>query len=305
MLNKLVIVLIIFIFSSIKLDALENKILLKINNEIVTTIDIANEINYLKMVNKEIVYLDKITKIKIAKNSIIKNKIKKIELVKAGKKLEIKNQYLNEMIKNTYKNIGFNNLDDFTKYLDSQEIKIEMIEEKIIIDAYWNQMIYKKYKDKIKIDKEKILDEISNRKTKNYELLEIFFNVENKVNLNKKFNIIKESIEKNGFKNTALIHGTSDSAKDGGALGWINESAISKNILKKLSSIEIGEFTNPILVPGGFLILKISNIKESNIKIDTKKEVDKIVNIKINEQLNQFSNLYLNKVRKNVIVDEL
>ena len=298
--------IIIFLFSIINLaEALENKILFKINNEIVTTIDISNEINYLKATNKQINQLEKNTIIEIAKNSLIKDKIKKIELLKIIKKLELEKKYLNLMIKNVYSNLGLNNLEEFSNYLKYHEASIGIIEEKIAIDAYWRKMIYEKYKNKIKVDKNKIFEEISNKKIISYELSEILFEERKKDQLEKKFDIIKKSINLNGFENTALIYGMSDSAKNGGKIGWINETAISPKILKELLSIKIGEITKPIIVPGGFLILKINNIEEKQIEIDVKKEVDKIANIQLNEQLNQLSNLYFNKIRKDIIISEL
>ena len=91
----------------------------------------------------------------------------------------------------------------------------------------------------------------------------------------------------------------------GGELGWISETAISGKILNQVSSVKIGEITNPIIVPGGFLILKVDSITEERIKTDKKIEVEKIVNIKINEQLNQFSVIYFNKIKKNIKISEL
>ena len=306
MFSNLIFSTIIFLFSIINLaEALENKILFKINNEIVTTIDISNEINYLKATNKQINQLEKNTIIEIAKNSLIKDKIKKIELLKIIKKLELEKDYLNLMIKNVYSNLGLNNLEEFSNYLKYHEASIGIIEEKITIDAYWRKMIYEKYKNKIKVDKNKIFEEISNKKIISYELSEILFEERKKDQLEKKFDIIKKSINLNGFENTALIYGMSDSAKNGGKIGWINETAISPKILKELLSIKIGEITKPIIVPGGFLILKINNIEEKQIEIDVKKEVDKIANIQLNEQLNQLSNLYFNKIRKDIIISEL
>ena len=161
------------------------------------------------------------------------------------------------------------------------------------------------HKDKLKVDRDKILKEISNKKVKKYQLSEILFDVGNKNKLEEKYNIIKKSISQNGFENTALMYGISDTSKNGGKLGWINETAISDKILNQISSLSIGGFTKPITVPGGFLILKIDNISEEQIKTDKEKEVEKIVNIKINEQLNQFSNLYLNKIKKDVILSGL
>ena len=59
---------------------------------------------------------------------------------------------------------------------------MKMIKEKLIIDAYWTQIIYNKYKNKIKIDKKKIMSEISNRKNKFYNISEIMFNIEKNEN---------------------------------------------------------------------------------------------------------------------------
>ena len=304
-LNFLIFKIIIVCFLCNFTQALENKILFKIDNEIVTTVDISNEINYLKATNKQIKQLDDDAIINIAKNSIIKDKLKKIELLKRTKTLQINEEYLNAMVKNTYENIGLTNIIEFNEHLDYHDLKIEIIEEKIRIDTYWKQMIYNKYKDKLKVDRDKILKEISNKKVKKYQLSEILFDVGNKNKLEEKYNIIKKSISQNGFENTALMYGISDTSKNGGKLGWINETAISDKILNQISSLSIGGFTKPITVPGGFLILKINNISEEQIKTDKEKEVEKIVNIKINEQLNQFSNLYLNKIKKDVILSGL
>ncbi len=287
------------------IKALENKILIKLNNEIITTVDISNEISYLKAFNKSIKELDNQKIISIAKNSIIKDRIKKIEIQKLTDNITIDQEYLKSMIKNAYLNIGLMNIDEFKNHLKYNDVNIEMVEEKLILDAYWKQIIFEKYKNKIKIDEKKIIDEITKRKNKFYNISEIVFNVEKNEKLNEKFNLIKQSINKNGFENTALIYGISETSKNGGNLGWINQSALSPKIENKLSFLNLGEFTEPITIPGGFLILKVNNIKNEQIEIDIDKEVKKVIDIKLNEQLNQFSTLYINKVKKNIIINEL
>ena len=152
---------------------LENKILLKIDREIITTVDIANEIGYLQALNKNINNLDQNTLISIAKNNLIKDKIKQIELLKNLNKLEIKRDHLKFLIKNIYLKIGLANLEEFKIYLKNYGLKIEMVEEKILIDANWKQFIYVRYKNQIKIDKKKIAQEIKNRKSKIYKLSDI------------------------------------------------------------------------------------------------------------------------------------
>ena len=305
--SKIVLILIIvFIFFNSKFsEALENKILIKLNNEIITTVDISKEINYLKAFNKNIDELDNQKIIKIAKNSIIKDRIKKIEILKRTKDLTIDDKYLNSMLKNAYLKIGLNSFDQFKTHLDYHDVKMNMVKEKITIDAYWKQIIYNKYIKKIKINKKKIINEVSNRKNKFYNISEIMFSIEKNENFKEKLKTIKQSINNNGFENTALIYGISESSKNGGDLGWINGNALSSKIESELSILKVGEFTDPITIPGGFLILKVKNLKEESVNIDIDKELQKVIDTKINEQLNQFSNLYINKVKKNIIINEL
>lgn len=283
----------------------ENKILLKIEREIITTIDVANEISYLKALNKEINKLDNNVLISIAKNNLIRDKIKKNELLKNIDKLEIKPDNLEFLIKNIYLNIGFANLEEFKVYLKNYDLKIEMIEEKVIIDRNWKQFIYAKYKSQIKINKERIVEEVKNRKSKIYKLSEILFTLKENDKLDEKYDLITKSISEKGFANTALIYSISDSSRNGGDLGWVNSNTISPKILKKLSLLNINDYSDLIIVPGGFLILKIQDYKEEKSKYNVDKEVEKVVNSKINEQLNIFSNLYLNKLKKDIIVNEL
>lgn len=298
-------ILVIFIVNTNFSNSFENKILLKINNEIITTIDISNEINYLKALNNSVKKIEKNLIIGIAKKSLIKDKIKEIELSKNVTKFDVDKEYTDFLLKNTYSKIGFKNINEFTNHLDNHNVKIDSVKKKIILDITWKRFIYSKYKNKINIDKNKISQEILNKKNKVYQLSEIVFNLEKNEKLNDKFNLIKKSIEVDGFKNTALKFSISDTSKNGGDLGWINSSAISSKILDGLTQINENEYTNPIRVPSGFLILKINNTKEEKAEVNIDEEIQRVINIKINDQLTQFSNLYINKVKKNIIINEL
>lgn len=305
MIKYFIFFLIYFFINTKVINSYENKILLKIDSEIITTIDVSNEINYLFALNEEIKKLDQNTLIKIAKNNLIRDKIKQTELLKKNIQLEIEDGYLEYLLKNTYLRIGLNNLDEFKKYLKNYNVKIDTIEKKLQIDANWKKFVYAKYKSQIKIDKDKILNEVRNKKSKIYKLSEIFFSLNDKENLEEKINLIKKSISKNGFKNTALIYSVSDSSSKGGDLGWVNSNAISSKILKQLSEINVNEYTKPIIVPSGFLILKIQDYKEEKEKYNIDEEVEKIINKKINDQLNTYSNLYLNKLKKDIKINGL
>ena len=302
MILRLLVILIFLVFS--KLHAFENRILFKINNEIVTTVDVSEEINYLSAVNKKINELDKNTVISIAKNSIIKENLKKIELKKNFQIINLNEKELNLFLENIYKNIGINDLNDFKKYLDEKNIDFKRIEEKIKIERSWNQMIYNRYVDQIKIDKESIENELRNKKIKSYLISEIVFRAKDKEDLKKKFNKIKKTIIEKDFETAAIIHSVSDSSQNGGNIGWIKENSFSNIILKNISKISPNEFTDPISIPGGFIIIKVNNLKNEKAIIDLEEETSRTINVKINNQLSQFSNIYLNKIRKDIFINE-
>ena len=129
------------------------------------------------------------------------------------------------------------------------------------------------------------------------------FNIDKKSDLKNKFELIKQDIATKGFSNAALIHGVSDSSKKGGKLGWIKLSSLNSKIKNQITKIDVGKFSNPIVVPGGFLILKIEDQREVKKNLDLNKEIQLTVNEKTNEQLNKLSIVYFNKVKKDIEIN--
>lgn len=308
--NKITYILLFFLFLylsafSSKANTTESKIILKINDSIITNIDIKNEANYLKALNPNLVNLENKKISQIAKNSLIREKIKEIEISKLDNQ-KISAEYLDSVIKSIYTNIGINSREEFLRYINNLNIKILDIESKLLIEALWNRLIYKKFYSKIKINENKIRQELkTNKQTSNsYFLYEILFNAEENEKIIQLHNNIKKSIEENGFENTASIFSISDSSKAGGRLGWINESALNKKILNQILNLKKGEYTKPITIPGGFLILKIQDIKIIEKEINLEKELSNKIRAIKNEQLNQYSNIYFNKVKKEISIDE-
>ncbi len=293
-------------FSSNVLIAAENKILFKVDNEIITTIDIYNEIKYLKLFNQNFKNLEEIKIFEISKNSMIREKIKEIDLKKRLTSLDIDDDTLNSLILNQTKNIGFSNIKEFKNFLKKNSLEFETIKYKFLIEILWNQFIYEKFINEVKINKIDIKEKIlSNNKQIEFHLSEIIFDIKNKNDLNKRLELIQRDIKLKGFENAALIHGISDSANNGGDIGWINLSSLNPKLKKKIEKLEVNEFTDPIVIPGGFIILKLKDKREVERKINIDEEIDKIVKQKVNEQLNQFSIIYFNKVKKNIQINEL
>lgn len=303
-----ILLVILFLYLSLfasKANASESKIILKINNYIITNIDIKNEINYLKALNPNLINLDDQKIFQIAKTSLIREKIKELEISKLNNQ-KVSSEYLDSVIKSIYTNIGLNSREEFLNYLNNLNIKISDINSKLSIEALWNRLIYKKFYSKIKINENKIRQELrtSKQTSNSYFLYEILFNAEENEKIIQLHNKIKKSIEENGFENTASIFSISDSSKSGGKLGWINENALNKKILREISNLKKDEYTKPITIPGGFLILKIQDIKIIEKEINIEKELSNKIRAIQNEQLNQYSIIYFNKIKKEIILNE-
>ena len=289
-------------------NSIENKIIFKVENEIITSIDITDEFRYLQIINPNLLNLEKDKILQISKNSIIKEKIKKIEVMKYFENLEIDENYMNEIITNTYERIGLQNKSNFLGKLNENKINLEFVKKKLAINAKWNEIIFQKFRSKIKIDKTKLKEKILSNKENNlksYNLSEILFEVNENENLNDKYKKIINDIQTKGFENSALIYSVSyTSTNDGGKIGWVYESSLNKNIRTKLNVLNIKEFSKPITVPGGFLILKVNDMKIEKKKINLEKELNLAMNLELNRQLSQFSNIYFNKIKKDIEVYE-
>ena len=283
----------------------ENKILFKVNNEIITSLDILNELQYLQIINKEFRNIKKEKAFQISKNSLIREKIKEIEIKRIFTEFKIEDKILNNLILNYFKEFKISSIPEFEKFFLNNDIDPNVIRKKIKLEMMWNQLIYKKYQKNVKINKQLIIDDLKkNDKQSEFLISEILFSINENEDLNDKFNDINNSIKKNDFSQTALIYSISNTANKGGKLGWVKESILNKKILNELKKLKIGEHTNPILIPGGFLILKLINLREIKKDFDLNKEIKKIVDEKTNQQLNRFSNIYFNKVKKDTTINE-
>src|SRR6056300_951900 len=302
---KIILLLILFFFNTATFS-LENKILFKINNEIITTIDIYKEVQYLKIINPKINELEKEKIYEIAKNSLVKDKIKEIELKNNFKNLNIDNSYYELLLNNFSKERGFVSASKFREYIEINNLDIKNIEKKIKYEVLWNRLIVQKFLNKVKIDKEQIINDLKkNNKQTEYLLSEIIFNVENKNKFKEKLDLIKKDINDKSFQSAAIIHGISDTAPSGGLIGWVKKSSLNPLIQDRISKIGTGNITEPIIIPGGFLILKIDDIRITNKEFKSEDEIKSIIDAKTNEQLSQYSVIYFNKIKKETLIDEL
>ena len=281
-------------------------IVAKINQEIITNIDLNFEKRYLVSLNPNLKKLDQKKITEYAKNSLINEKIKKNEI---EKKFEIipNETLLAKVIADIYSSIGISSLIEFENYLLQNNVDIKRVKEKISIEIAWNDLIVKTFANEIEIDQNafsKELEKLDEKEINNLLLSEIIFTINDKNELESKYEAIKKSINEIGFEETARIYSLSDSKKSGGNLGWIYKNQLSKEIKDELSNIEIGQFTKPIITNGGFLILKLNNIKTENVEIDKDTQLKKMINFERERQFTRFSTLYYKRIYNDAEIDE-
>ncbi len=286
-----------------KISMANINIVITVDDEIITNYDLEKESNYLEILNPNLRELDDNQILKLAKNSLINEIIKKKEVEKyissTDENLSL-DRYMNELLKT----LNIDSEENFQIFLKkNNSFSIDEVREKIKIELFWNELIYSKHSNKLKIDRVAIIkkvDSLNDGEIKEYLLSEIVFNL----NKNVSSDLVKLSIKEIGFNNTANVYSISNSSKLGGKLGWVKESSLSKEIIKKLKLIDEGKFTDVIKIGNNNLILNLEKIKITEVKIDKDKEVEKLIQIEANKQLSQFSNIYFNKSKINYSINE-
>ena len=313
MMKKILIFALLFYLNlSTNVFSNEIKILYKINNSIITSQDVIEEINYLVSLNQNLSQLNKKQLASNARQSLVREKIKKDEIEKfyeVDYSAAINSEKLNIIIENFRKRIGFDSNQDFEIYLKSKGINFNELKKKFVIEQLWNALIVDKYKNLIKIDSAKIndkLDEVikNNSEITSYNLSEIIFLDKDKAKIEKKHKEIISSIQAVGFEDAAVIHSIAESSKLGGEIGWINQNQISKKILIAIENLEIGQFSNPIVTAGGIILLKVNDKKKIIAEINKEEEMKRLVSFEQERILNEYSIIYYKEVENKAYVEK-
>ena len=281
-------------------------IVAKVNQEIITNIDVDFEKKYLVSLNPNLKKLDQSRIIEYAKNSLINEKIKRIEIEKKYK-IVTNETLLSKIIGDIYTSIGISSLAEFESYLSQNDIDIKRVKEKISIEIAWNDLVVKTFKNEIEINQDLLSKEVENfdkEMVDNLLLSEIIFTVKNKNDLELKYNEIKESINEIGFDETARIYSLSDSKKSGGNLGWIYKNQLSKEIRDELNELSVGNYTKPIVTGGGFLILKLNDLKTESIEVNKDVQLNKMIEFERERQFTTFSTLYYKRIYNSAEINE-
>ena len=308
---NLIIILIMILPISLKSLSEEIKIVMKINEQIVTNVDIRKEYDYLVALNNNLESIPKNEGYKIAQDSLLREIIKTDELKKF---IDLETFDDENLINNVLKEIAItlklNDTSELKKYLKTYNISLDVLKNKMIKEVLWNQLIATKYKDKINIDIKKISNQIEGNNFLDeeneiqYELSEIVYQVNDQNEFDKLTNLIYHDIEQIGFKNTATKFSISETSKLGGYLGILNETQLSNEISEILSSKDIAEYTEPIKVGINYLILFVNDKKIIKKTIDKENLLKNLIEIERQRQFDNFSQIYFNKIKINSFINE-
>ena len=271
----------------------------KINNQIITNIDVKNEKNYLLALNPNLRNLSEENINQYAIDSLVNEKVKKIEIEKKFEIIE-NNVMIDKILSDLYSGLGISSKDEFEQHLKSFDIDLGIVKNKISIEIAWNDYIFKKFNNSVLIDEDKIKKKIiklsENNFVDSFLLSEIIFTVNENENLDEKLKKIRDSISQIGFSETAKIYSVSESKKNGGKIGWVYKSQLSNKISEKVENIDIDEVSEPITTPGGFILLQLNEKKNQLIEIDEEEQFKRAIKFEENRQLKMYSTLHYKRV---------
>lgn len=282
----------------------ENNIVLKVENEIITNFEIKNKIIATLILANQEINQSNINKLKKqALDFLVKQKLKKIELSKYNLKVDQKKitSYLNS--------ISLNNINGLKEKFSNSGIDFQLFYEELEIDFLWQKYIYQVYSKKIEIDEKNINQELENllknqTDIEQFRISEIEISLNNDLNDQKKIINIQEQINKYGFETTAVKYSISSTASNKGDLGWLNAKSLNKKIFNLVTKIKVGEVTEPLITSNSALFLKLNDKKISkveNVNIDELKI--NLINRKKNEMFNLYSRSLLSKLKNNSLIE--
>lgn len=305
MIRKYLIYFLLLCFvANISYAKVENFIVVKVDNQIITNFEIKNKIlSTLTQANREINQKNINSLKKQALSSLIQIKLKFKEISKYNFEISENqmNQYLNS--------ISSNNIKSLKERFDRNNIDFNLFLEEIKTELKWQKFIYEIYAEKIDIDPNQLKSELESlvkrkKGVKEFNISEIEIFIEENEQIEERINNIKSNIENIGFEQTAMSFSSSPTASKKGKIGWINSNALSKDILIILDKMKKNEISKPLKRQNSVLFLKINDIKKKKFtENEISKLQDNIITQKKNELFNLYSKSHLSKIRNNSLIE--
>ena len=295
-------IIFLFIFTTIAYSNVDLKIKYKINDQIVTNIDLQNEKRFLIFLNPNLRNLSNTQLENISNESYKNRKIKEIELRKYFdfEKKNLGEKYIEQFVVNS----NFDSKDELLIKLKNENLNYEDFRKNFFIDNLWREFIFGKFKSQIKINIDELKKQINEKETNIEELnlSEILFKKAANISLNEVKDKIYYEIDKSGFEAAASIYSISESKKFGGKLGWIKSNQISEKIYLEIK--KGNNLTQPIKTTNGYLIVKVNGRRNIKGKVNLDEELKKLINTESQKEINKLGYIYFNKIKKRTFISE-
>jgi peptidyl-prolyl cis-trans isomerase SurA len=293
-----------FIFQQNTFAINGSNIILKVENEIITSYEIKNKIvSTLILSNQEInqMNIDKMKRKTL--DSLIQYKLKKIEL----SKYNFKND--DTQINDYLKTISGNNIKVLKEKFAANDLDFQLFLEGIEIQFKWQKLIYNIYANKIELDESALNKELNeiikkNSKIEEFKISEIEILINNNDTDKERILNIENLIKNENFGIIALNHSISSSSLEKGDLGWVSGGTLSKEIYNIIKKMNVGETSKPIKRQNSVLFLKLVNKKISNSnEINISKLKENLINKKKNDLFNLYSLSHVSKLKNTSLIE--
>ena len=276
-----------------------------VGDRAITNSDLLNEMKIILILNNQSYSEDKREQLqKSAVNSIVKRNIKQIEIDRYEFYEFNKEDFIIELTQ-LANNLNVD-LETLKNICASNELDFQIIEDQVKVELLWNSLIFQLYKTKITINPEEIEEQLKlmekQKKSQEYLISEILIKSVEDDLIENEIENLKNNINLEGFENIARTLSISESALNGGDLGWVNENSIAKEIKSIIINTPVGSLSKPILLPEGILIFKIRNkrIVDENISLEERK--DQLVKSEKNKILNMHSLSHYDRLRRSISI---
>ena len=304
--NKISIIFffLIFFLNGILNAKIENKIIVKVGNEVITSFEIKNKILRTLILNNSNINQENIDKLKEqVLDNLINIKLKENELKKTN--VEIDTNRINEYLSK----ISSNDIAKLKNLFIQNNVSFELFIDELKTEFKWQKFIYQKYSKKIEVNENSLNDEIETLLKDQLEVKEVNLSeiqLLNNQNINNKEFIqnIFDEIKQNGFENTALKFSVSSSSSEKGSLGWINIKTLSKSIYDLVSNMSPGDISEPIIQSNNILLIKLNKERKvSRTDLDKDEMKKRLIKQKENELFNLYSISHLSIIKNKYFVE--
>ncbi len=298
--------LIYFIIVTESFSSFSNKIVVNVEDQIISSYELKNKIKTMLILNKQELNQTNIDQTKNqALQNLINLKLKKTEVIKYS--ISPMKETVNNYLKNV--STSYNtDLEGFKKIFLERNLDFDLYLNDIKTELAWQNLIFQIYKSKVTLDEKEIDKELNQivlqqKNVLEYNLGEITVILEDFSKKNIKIKEVEDHLSAFGFERTAKKLSMSSSSVSGGNLGWINSKSLSKKISEVVKKMKIGQVSKPIIQADNLLFLKLIDkkmVKSEDINIDKLRE--QIINVKKNGILDLYSNNHLSKIKNKAFI---